>query len=208
LVKTPNKSDTNCPKNSGKPSEVANTDIKTYENTPIVTPKAVKTKPNYKYNARAFGRPSKYRPKYCQMITEYFDREHTIEVEETHTNRKGETWSCYKLRANAVPTLYGFSASIFVPVKTLWQWKDKFQDFGNAYSHAQALQLDHLNAVTGLGLYNANWAVFMAKNVSSWRDKKELEHSGTLDSNIFIEAMIDKSDSALKDEQDIMGRLN
>ena len=193
MVQNPQQSDTNCPKAATKPYESA-----------LKTTQTIKSsKPNYKYNKRAFGRPSKYRPKYCQLITEYFTREHTHEYEETHTNRKGETWSCLKLRANPVPTLQGFAAAVCVDISTLKDWSNNFKDFSRAYSHAQALQLDHLATVTGLGLYNSNWAVFMAKNVSEWRDKKDIEHSGGLGLNLFIDKMIDNAGAAERDRASV-----
>ena len=50
--------------------------------------------------------------------------------------------------------------------------------------------------------------MFVAKNISNWRDKKEIEHSGTLDSKIFVEAMIDKAEEAEADERSVLSRLN
>ena len=197
----------NDPKSATKPQEDSKTAARTYETAPIITNKTTKSKPDYKYNKRAFGRPSKYKTKYCQEIVAYFDREHITEYEETHTNRKGETWTCTKQRANPVPTLQGFSANIFISVVTLWDWKNKFTDFAKAYSHAQALQMDHLATVTGLGLYNSNWAVFMAKNVSDWRDKRELEHSGDLGFGKLLEGLAAKSEQAKTDRVDV-ARMN
>lgn len=192
----------NDPKCSTKPQEEA----KSYQTAPIITSKPKQSKPNYKYNKRAFGRPSKYKTKYCQLIVAYFTREHTETYEETHTNRKGETWTASKLRAVPVPTLQGFSAEVFVSITCLWEWKNRFKDFKKAYSHAQALQLDHLATVTGLGLYNSNWAVFMAKNVSDWRDKRELEHSGDLGFGKLLEGLADKAATAKADRVDVATR--
>jgi len=199
--KTPGKIDS---KTHTKEPETSTKQHKDFALAPKVTSKPTNTKPNYTYNKRAFGRPSKYRPKYCQLIIDYFTRAHTEEIEETHTNRKGETWSCYKLRAVPVPTLQGFSAAVGVPIRTLADWANNFKDFSQAYSHAQALQLDHLSTVTGLGLYNSNWAVFMAKNVSDWRDKKDVEHSGDIGLNLFVDKMIDAAGQAQRDRASVL----
>ncbi len=160
----------------------------------------------YKYNKRAFGRPSKYRPSFCFELIKYFDREHTEEYEETHTNRKGETWSCFKLRAVPVPMFEGFCAKFMLDRHTLMAWVGSFKDFSTAYSRAQELQMAHLSTVTGLGLYNSNWAVFMAKNVSKWRDKRDIEHSGQVDSSVFVSQMASMAEQAERDEAEIFNR--
>lgn len=201
--KTPGKID---PKSGTGAADPAQKQPRQYKNTPKSSSPLKPIDPKYKFNKRAFGRPSKYKPVYCKKIVEYFTRPHTEEYTETHTNRKGETWQATKIRAVPVPTLQGFAASIYIPVKTLWQWASKFEDFGKAYSHAQALQLDHLATVSGLGLYNSNWAVFMAKNVSDWRDRREIDHSGDLGIDLFVAGMVDKAAAAARDRAAIMGR--
>jgi len=207
------------PKSNTKPDEptaagsVAVKPKRAYKTAPKTTVKKPKnhgnTLPttNYKYNKRPFGRPTKYRPIFCKMIIDYFTREHVTEYEETHTNRKGETWSCYKLRANPVPMLEGFCGEVLhCGVTIISDWTRNFPDFAEAVIHAQALQMQHLATVTGLGLYNSNWAVFMAKNVSQWRDKKEIEHSGEVGYNLFIGSMIDKSIEAEADREAVFNR--
>jgi hypothetical protein len=153
------------------------------------------------------GRPTKYKAIYCQQIIEYFNREHTYEAEVTHTNRKGESWTSYQTKANPVPLMCDFAQFIGTTVQTLNAWTKQFPEFLEATTHAQDLQLRHLATITGLGLYNANWSVFMAKNISSWRDKKDIEHSGQVDSSIFVSKMVAKSVQAEADEHAI-SRLN
>ena len=95
-----------------------------------------------------------------------------------------------------MPLLQGFAFTIGTTVKTLWEWKELYPDFRKAYSHAQALQLEHLATVTGLGLYNSNWAVFMAKNITEWRDKRDVEHSGDLGFGALLEGLSGKAEQA------------
>jgi hypothetical protein len=195
-----------APKSGTKPQETEAKQPREYQTKPKISTKQPKTtKPNYTYNKRAFGRPSKYRPKYCKLILDYFTREHTQEYTETHTNRKGETWECSKLRAVPVPTFEGFCGLIGIDMNTLRDWKTNFPDFSRACSHAQAKQIDHLATVTGLGLYNSNWAVFMAKNVSDWRDRREIEHSGDVGISGLIEGLSDKAAEARAERSRIAG---
>ena len=190
-----------CPKSAGKPPETdskqTNLDIKTIK------------KPRYSVSRKGMGgQPSKYRKKYCLEIIDYFNQEHTYEREVVHTNTKGMTWTKHELCANHVRLMCEFAHSIGTNTTTLQNWEKAHIEFLVATTHAQQLQLAHLNHVTGLGLYNSNWAVFVAKNISNWRDKKEIEHSGTLDSKIFVEAMIDKAEEAEADERSVLSRLN
>jgi hypothetical protein len=161
-----------------------------------------------KKSRKKFGRPTKYKPIYCHQIIKFFSREHTYEAEVTHTNRKGESWTSYQTKANPVPLMIDFAQWLGVDISTLWLWTKKHSDFSKATTHAQELQLQHLATVAGLGLYNANWAVFMAKNISEWRDKKDIEHSGTIDSNLFIDSMVGKAEEAERDYEDVKSRLN
>ena len=93
-------------------------------------------------------------------------------------------------------------------VGTLNEWSKTYTDFSKAYLLAQAMQIEHLATVTGLGLYNSNWAVFMAKNITDWRDKKDIEHSGNIDSTLFVDSMVDKAKDAQKNEREVLKHLN
>ena len=207
----PTKQDTNCPKTNTKPTEsIIDTTISPKSDTkhlPLKTPDSTHIPKKYNYIFKT-GRPTKYRRKYCQTIIEYFTRDFTYEKEVTHTNTKGMTWSKFEVCANPVPLMCEFAHHIKTTITTLQNWEKNQPEFLVAVTHAQQLQLAHLNHVTGLGLYNSNWAVFMAKNISQWRDKKDVEISGTLDSTVFLEAMVDKAEIAERDERQVLSRLN
>ena len=157
---------------------------------------------------KKFGRPTKYKSQYCFDIIAFFDRPHTYEGETVHTNRKGESWVQYQTKANPVPLMCDFAQFLGTTVKTLFDWVKQFEEFRKATTHAQDLQLRHLATVTGLGLYNANWSVFMAKNISSWRDKKEIEHTGGVGIDLFIDNMINKAEEATQDFSRIAQHVN
>jgi hypothetical protein len=157
---------------------------------------------------RKRGKPTKYRPIYCQQIITFFNRNHTYESEVTHTNKKGESWTSYQTKANPVPLMCDFALYLDTDVATLHRWTKQHEDYRKASTHAQDLQLRHLATVTGLGLYNANWSVFMAKNISKWRDKKDIEHSGQVDSTLFVNKMLDKTDDAIANKNRITHSTN
>jgi hypothetical protein len=214
-LREPKKQDTNCPKSGTKPTETAPFDTETpqeyydkpYTERMLTTQEAPEGMPTKK--TRKMGRPTKYKPIYCQQIIKFFDRPYTYESECVHTNKKGETWTSYQTKANPVPLMCAFAEWLGVGTTTLQRWEKEYSDFRAAITRAQELQLNHLSAVTGMGLYNSNWAVFMAKNISKWRDKKDIEHSGQVDSSIFVNKMAQKALEAEADENALHGgRLN
>jgi len=75
------------------------------------------------------GAPTKYKPEYCEQLIAHFTVEHAEEVEETHTNQKGDTWSVDKERANSLPTFEGFATKLEVCVDTLMDWTRAFPEF-------------------------------------------------------------------------------
>jgi hypothetical protein len=201
------------PKTAGKPDEIAATDNKpaskviksTNHSSYLSTREAPEDMPDLASRKKKTGRPTKYKPIYCQAIIKFFDREHTYEAQVTHTNRKGESWTSYQTRANPVPLMIDFAEYLGVFVSTLWRWTKEHSDFCKASSHAQELQLAHLATITGLGLYNSNWSVFMAKNISDWRDKKDIEHSGEVGLSGLIEGLAGKAAEARQDRSRITG---
>lgn len=109
-------------------------------------------------------RPTKYKEEYCDEIVEYFKR----------APLKQHLGS-----PNPPPTLYGFAASIGVCHDTLNEWKKHYPRFSAAIKRAKALQADFIihNAMTGNA--PAAFSIFMMKNIAGWKDKSEVEHSGS-----------------------------
>ena len=216
MNKTPKKPGKIDPKSNTKPTNQDNSllkcsqlDAKVCESTHhegyLSTRQPPENMPDIKSRAKKkMGRPTKYKPIYCEAIISFFNREHTYEAKVTHTNRKGESWTSYETRANPVPLMIDFADYIGVHTDTLKDWSNNFEDFLRAYSHAQEAQLRHLATVTGLGLYNSNWAVFMAKNISTWRDKKDIEHSGELGFSLLTEGLAGKAEQARRERASVL----
>lgn len=208
-MQEPKKLDQKDPKTNTKPSEIAQLAQESLKKDLNYTGERMLNTheaPDNMPIKRKRGRPTKYKAIFCEQIISFFHRDHTFESKTSHTNKKGETWTSYETKANPVPLMCSFSEYLNVTVSTLFEWEQKHANFSKAISRAQELQLEHLAAVTGMGLYNSNWAVFMAKNISKWRDKKDIEHSGKVDSSIFINDMARKAAEAERDEADIFAR--
>lgn len=102
------------------------------------------------------GRPSKYKPEYCQMIIDHM--------------AEGASMT-------------SFAAEIDVARSTLNEWVEEHPDFSEAVKKGKAKcaawweRVGRKNAITGDG--NATLVIFGLKNMGAedWRDKQEIDHT-------------------------------
>ncbi len=135
------------------------------------------------------GRPTKYKKDFCDELIKFFDIEPYGEVAHKTTDKKsGRTYIDYDYRANDLPTFEHFAHSIDVHVDTMIEWasttypedhkkagKLKHPEFSEAYKKAKQLQKHILITNAMQGLYNTTFSIFLAKNITDLRDKKELD---------------------------------
>lgn len=127
------------------------------------------------------GRPTSYKPEYCEQIIDFFS-----------IKPYGYNEITKKYEANDPPFLSAFARKIKINDENMWEWSKKYPDFGNAYKKAKKLQEEFIATNAVRGLYEQPMSIFMLKNVCGWRDKTEVEHSG------FIESTEEKA--AIKNE--------
>ena len=107
-----------------------------------------------KESPNPIGRPSKYKPEYCQALISHMEEGYSFE---------------------------SFAALANCCVDTLYEWTDVNSDFSEAKKAARAKQL-HANEklirdIAKHGDGNATAAIFILKNChpKQWRDRRELE---------------------------------
>lgn len=122
-----------------------------------------------KPRSEPFGRPTDYRPEYCQMLIDYFNRK------PYETNSEGN------LEALDFPSLAGFACTLEVSRDTLANWAKANKDFFCAYKRAKDYQENFLIVNSMKGLTNPAFSIFTAKNVLGWRDKVELSEDEETD---------------------------
>ena len=117
-------------------------------------------------NRAVMGRPTKYKPEYCQTIVDFFNVEpYTVDAE------------CKK-QANDLPLIEKFAHSIDVTRECLHEWKRTYPDFSDAFQKAKALQQSMWATNSMLGLYSPAFTIFFGKNIYKWTDRQSLEHTG------------------------------
>ena len=130
-----------------------------------MTKRVSKTTKAKKRNSR--GRPTKYKPEYCQAIIDYFDR--------PVLNILGN--------ANDPPFFLNFCLSIGINQDTMHEWIPKHPDFSEAYKIAKEKQKEFIIINALQNRYNAGFAWRMMMNCHNWRDKQE--HTGEDGKDLF-----------------------
>lgn len=138
----------------------------------------------------AGGRPTKYKPEYCQAIVDFFDvpayekvlmeerSEHYADGTEKALSRK------YTNLPNKMPTLYRFARSIGVNQSTLGEWRETYPEFSTAFEHAKELVKEFVITNGMAGNSPPAFAIFVAKNVTDMKDK--VENTFDVNHNIFF----------------------
>lgn len=125
----------------------------------------------------AGGRPTKYKPEFCEAIIEFFDIEPYKEVVKKRFTRKdGEVIEEMGLQANDPVFFEDFAYSVGVSMESVVAWTKIYPEFLTAYLHAKHLQLKHFAINGNQQTFNSYFAIFTVKNISHWRDKIDIEH--------------------------------
>jgi len=111
-------------------------------------------KKKYNYTKKT-GRPSKYDPKYCDQLLEYFSPE----------PEKGLRF----------PSALGFCKEIGINRDTFTEWCNVHPEFSVAYSESKELLKNFLNSMCLLWYYNWVYWKFVAINMTDMVDKKEVD---------------------------------
>ena len=118
------------------------------------------------------GRPPKYLKKYVKDIIVFFSIEHTQEKSVVTKDGGVRTVTL----PNKLPTLEAFAVKhCNCDTSTLRRWVKKYPEFRTAYSRAKELQKDMLVHLGMIGLYNANFTKFVAKNITDMTEETKTD---------------------------------
>lgn len=128
------------------------------------------------------GRPTKYKPEFCQQLIDFFDTEPFTTIDIIHYQKDGKTksWVDKKRVPNKLPTLIDFAKFISVAVRTVYGWIDKEstsyqKEFLQTLEVAREIRKWFIVQNGLCGLWNPLFAKFVSINVTDMRDKKEVE---------------------------------
>ena len=143
----------------------------------------VAEKPQKTEKKHAGGRPTKYKPTFCDGLIKFFDIEPWEEREIDHFKNGEVVWTDIKILPVRMPTLRGFAKSIKVGIRTVYGWIDAKcssyqEEFSHAFTYAKDIRKDWLVDVGLSGTAPPASFKFVAVNVTDMRDKQEHELSG------------------------------
>lgn len=138
------------------------------------------------------GRPTLYKPEYCEQIIEYFKREPVNVLYKREYYKDGTLKTEIPiLTAAEFPTIEGFAESIEVHKDTVYQWVKDNKEFSDAFSRAKQIQ-EQIWLVNGMqNLYNSQFAQFFGKNCLGYKDKMEVEQKGESTIEIVFNSQLD-----------------
>lgn len=130
------------------------------------------------------GRPPKYRPEYAQQLIDFFENAPLDEYEDREVDG---VMTRVLVRKGFFPTLARFAVSCGVCQITLRNWAEAkdmddvtplYPEFFTAYRQAQSMQEVVLAEGYTSGQWaNASFGALIAKNLTTWKDKQELEQN-------------------------------
>lgn len=130
------------------------------------------------------GRPPKYRPEYAQQLIDFFENAPLDEYEDREVDG---VMTRVLVRKGFFPTLARFAVSCGVCQITLRNWAEAkdmddvtplYPEFFTAYRQAQAMQEVVLAEGYTSGQWaNASFGALIAKNLTTWKDKQEVEQN-------------------------------
>lgn len=124
------------------------------------------------------GRPTDYKPKFCQQIIDFFDIEPSYK-KKIITTGKNDYYKEEEIEvANPIPHITDFAKKIGVNSSSIYAWAKKHEEFSNALKEVKLKREKIIESNALKGLYNASFAIFNAKNTLGWRDEQHIKHDG------------------------------
>lgn len=116
------------------------------------------------------GRPTKYKPEYCQQIIDFFSDNN-----------------------NKLPFFSAFARTIGIPEETVIDWQDQDEDFRRAYKICKDIQKEKLIEGGLSGKYNPTFAIFTAKNLTDMKDQVETTHNVNINVTDYLQQIPERT---------------
>jgi len=129
------------------------------------------------------GRPTSYKPEYCQAIIDFF----SIPI------KTGDV-------VNDIPLFQDFAHEIGVSRETLHEWKRRHPNFSDAYKKARELQESWWIRGSMKGLFNPAFTIFFGKNVFRWTDRVQTDVEVSQSENKPLKWQVEVVKSDAKDD--------
>jgi len=121
------------------------------------------------------GRPTEYKKEYIGKIDEYLaeNQDEVDAVVESENEQTGRTRYESKLKVK-LPTIEGFARYIDTPKRTLYEWKDKHEEFSHSLEKILTEQQNRLINQGLSGEYNPTIAKLILSSNHNMREKSDM----------------------------------
>lgn len=166
------------------------------------------------------GRPVKWKPEYNDLIIKWFTMDAFTLSETTTEGKNGSYRVETKLLANKFPTLERFAASIGVDDDTLAEWarydnedtaneslsdsKYRCPGFHGAYTYARKMQKAIIIEGGMAGVYNPQFTIFVAQNVTDMKVKSEQQV--TMSVSAELDSLDDQKNDVTINAKKLLGK--
>lgn len=148
------------------------------------------------------GRPTEYKKEVNKKLADFFSKERFSTITVITTGKNDYCKEEEKRVAAELPTFEKFAESINISRDTLYEWANKHPEFSDTMDRCRQIQKDFLIQNGLLGLYQSNFAIFVAKNLTDMKDKTEIEHGGNLSINHILDACENRPEADKQDLED------
>jgi hypothetical protein len=150
----------------------------------------------------AGGAPSKYDPKYCKMIKDFFNKKCYESQILIKAYKDGSTEEKHVEIPCDLPLFEKFAKKIKVHRETLLNWTKQYPEFFDAYKEAKDSQSEILITNGLRNNYAQPFAIFAAKNVIGWKDRQDITSDNKPLPNPVISVQIANGESKLLESEE------
>lgn len=133
------------------------------------------------------GRPSKYKPEYCQKLIEFYHRPSTHTGIKKVTLKNGTVIEEECEYPNKPAHVVDFCDELNINITTFYEWIKVHPAFSKAYMHAKQYLERNITDNALLHNYNPGFASLVSKNWLGWKDKQDVEHGGDVTIHVVEE---------------------
>jgi predicted CopG family antitoxin len=120
------------------------------------------------------GRPTLYQETYIDFVDEYL-LQCEDEYTEFHKTRGDKSDTYERLVKVKLPTMEGFSSFINVPIRTIYEWKDRHENFSQSLDKIVKKQKERLISEGLAGTYNPTIAKLILSANHGMAEKSETD---------------------------------
>jgi len=121
------------------------------------------------------GRPTLYTPELNEELRDFFSKDRFATITVVTTGKNDYCKEEEKRVANELPTFERFAEVKGISRDTLYEWEKNHPEFSDTMEKCRQIQKDFLIQNGLMGLYQSNFAIFVAKNFTDMKDKSEVD---------------------------------